>query len=274
VISRPDRSAGRRVFGQDPIGYNRARVPYPPRLYELLQTKCGLREGTATFEIGPGTGIATRELLRLGAKPLVAIEPDNRLAAYLRETITSPAFSIEPHAFEEARLSPGEFELGVAATSFHWLEQDAALPRVACALRPNGWFAMWWNVFGAKHDAFYDAIAPVMKQIEHPLGERVDGFAGDTRARIGDLRSTGCFDDVESEMFRELIALDAKRIRGLFSSFSPIRMLAPERQVEILDAIEAIAGDKFDNRVERELRTIVYTARRNEAAGGSFHEPR
>lgn len=256
-----DRTAGRRVFGQDASGYDRARLPYPARIYELLQSRCGLREGTATFEIGPGTGIATRELLRLGADPLVAIEPDERLAGYLRENLTSPALSIENVTFEETNLSPARFDLGVAATSFHWLEQDLALEKVAQALRPGGWFAMWWNVFGAKHDQFYDALEPIMKPIEHPLGKSVDSFSDDMAARIGDLRSKCRFGDVKAETFRENVALDAARIRALFSSFSPIRMLAPERQIKILDEIEQVARDRFDNRVEREVRTIVYTAR-------------
>ena len=34
----------------------------------------------ATFEIGPGKGIATRRVLELGANQLIAVEPDNRLA--------------------------------------------------------------------------------------------------------------------------------------------------------------------------------------------------
>ena len=257
-----DRSTGRRVFGQDPSGYDRARLAYSARVYELLQTRCGLREGTATFEIGPGTGIATRELLRLGAEPLVAIEPDEQLAAYLRKNVRSPALSIENVAFEESNLSPASFDLAVAASSFHWLDQELGLQKVAQALRPDGWFAMIWNIFGAEHDAFYDAIDPIMKPIEHPLGKPGHNIAEDTAARIGDLRSKGLFDDVKTETFREPIVLDAARIRALFSSFSPIRVLTPNHQVKILDAIEEIARDRFHDRVERELRTIIYTARK------------
>ena len=42
--------------------------------------RCGLAHGA-------GTGTATRRLLDLGANPLVAIEPDARLATFLRETV-------------------------------------------------------------------------------------------------------------------------------------------------------------------------------------------
>src|SRR5215472_10064256 len=76
-----DRDEGRRAFGADPSGYDRARPGYPPRVYDLLRDRCRLRPGTRAFEVGPGTGQATRHLLRLGASPLVAVEPDERLAA-------------------------------------------------------------------------------------------------------------------------------------------------------------------------------------------------
>src|SRR5207237_10029841 len=73
----------RRLFGADPGGYDRARPDYPSRVYEILTERCGLRPGPATLEIGPGTGLATRRLLALGADPLVAVESAERLAEYL-----------------------------------------------------------------------------------------------------------------------------------------------------------------------------------------------
>lgn len=256
-----DRVAGRSVFGEDPGGYDRARLRYPARLFELLQTRCGLRKDAAVFEIGPGTGIATRELLRLGANPLVAIEPDERLARYLRENAPSAALTIRQMIFEESSLPPASFDLGVAATSFHWLDQRIALLKVAEALKRGGWFAMWWNVFGAAHDAFFDAVDPILSRVEHPLGKSTDNFSEDAVGRITDLRAHG-FANVSSERLVEPVVLDAAQTRALFSTFSPIRMLSPRRRLSVLDDIESLVRTRFGDRVTRELRTIVYTARR------------
>src|SRR5947207_424718 len=101
-----DPTAGQRIFGADPTGYDRARPEYPPRIYELLRERCGLRPGTRTFEIGPGTGQATRHLLRLGAAPLIAVEPDERLAGFLASTLglSAPGLEIQVATFEDARL--------------------------------------------------------------------------------------------------------------------------------------------------------------------------
>jgi hypothetical protein len=61
-----DRNFGRQAFGSDPRGYHAARPAYPAWVFEVLCQGCGLAPNAATFEVGPGTGIATRRLLELG----------------------------------------------------------------------------------------------------------------------------------------------------------------------------------------------------------------
>jgi hypothetical protein len=90
-----DRAEGQRAFGIDPTSYDQARPDYPPRVYEILRDCCGLQPGVRTFEIGPGSGVATRHLLRLGAAPLVVVEPDERLASFLTTTLGQSVSGIE-----------------------------------------------------------------------------------------------------------------------------------------------------------------------------------
>ena len=90
--------------------------------------RCGLHPGSAVFEIGAGTGTATRRLLELGADPLIAIEPDPRLADFLRSENPDKALQVVTASFEEAVLKEKSFDLGVSATAFHWLEEEPALP--------------------------------------------------------------------------------------------------------------------------------------------------
>jgi SAM-dependent methyltransferase len=83
-----------------------------------------------------------------GADPLVAIEPDNRLADFLCETIHSEALTVIRSTFEDAVLRGAGFDLGFSATAFHWLDEETALKKVAGLLRPGGWWVMVWNDFG------------------------------------------------------------------------------------------------------------------------------
>jgi len=152
-------SDGRSAFGAVSAIYDDARPRYPDGVFELLRDRCRLGPGTRAFEVGAGTGLATRPLLATGVSSLVAVEPDARLAAGLRDRTASDRLQIVVAPFEDADLAEGGFDLGCAATAFHWVEQRPALAKVARLLKTGGRWAMWWNVFGDPDlpDPFHDA---------------------------------------------------------------------------------------------------------------------
>jgi SAM-dependent methyltransferase len=268
-VAAIDRTEGRRAFGADPAGYDLARPGYPPRVYDLLRDCCGLRPGTRTFEIGPGTGQATRHLLRMGAAPLVAIEPDERLAVFLRAHPDGFGGAVEVRvtAFEDVELSSGSFDLGVAATSFHWLDGEAAPRKIARALRPGGWWAMWWNVFGDPHrpDEFHEVTQALLAGLGRSpsAGEpRRPPYALDVDARVAELRAAEAFDEFAYETIRWTVTFDAAGIRAIFATFSEVTRLAPDRRERLLDDLAAVAATRFGGRVEKPMVTPVYTCRR------------
>jgi SAM-dependent methyltransferase len=212
-------SAGRQLFGNDPLAYAYARPDYPEELYDRLVTRCGLGPGSSIFEIGAGTGLATQRLLALGPSRLWAIEPDPRLAAFIRETIPSSPLQVDETAFEEAELPEAEFSLGVAATSFHWLDQRSALAKVYRALRAGGWWAMWWTHFGASEpDSFQVATNHLFVGTpESPSGGNAS-FALKQQSRVEDLQASG-FCDAEFDLWRWTLTYDTDRLVALYSTF-------------------------------------------------------
>ena len=258
---------GRRAFGADPENNNSARPPYPDRVYDLLRERCDLRTGTRTFEIGAGTGLATRQLLATGATPLVAIEPDERLAAVLRRNAPSPALSIVNAPFETADLAAGDFDLGASATAFHWLTQRPALSRVATLLRPGGWWAMWWNVFGdpERADPFHAATHHLMADLATTPSQGGSDrlpFGLDAAARSADLASVGSFDMIDVEMLKWTLVLTPAQVRALYATYSHFSVLDAGERERLLDGLEDIAETQFAGRVERNMCTAIYTARR------------
>jgi SAM-dependent methyltransferase len=265
-MARIDRSEGRQLFGYDPVSYDAARPGHPERVYEILATRCGLGRGTRVLEVGPGTGQATRRLLARGAS-LVLVEPNARLAAHLQETYADDVEVLQV-SLEEAGLARGSFDLAVAASSFHWVDEPVGLDAMRAALRPGGWIALWWTLFGegSEPDAFIRATTPLLDGLDSSPTRGVTGrppHALDVAARAAALDAAG-FVDVEHELVGWEWSWDSAGIRALYGSFSPIIRLEDVKRERILDEIETIAERDFDGRVERALRTSIYTARKPE----------
>jgi SAM-dependent methyltransferase len=214
------------------------------------------------LEIGSGTGQATRPILDRGVARLVAIEPDPELADYL-PSVTGGRPEILRSTLEDADLPPASFDLGVAASSFHWVDATRGLAVIRRALKPRGWWAMWWTHFGddTRPDPFRDAIDHLMEGLSSSPG--ATGISRDPEIAVAALADAG-FERAELELISSSREWDAEGIRGLFATFSPIARLEPARRDEILDEIARIARDDFGNTVVKPVLTRLYTARNPE----------
>lgn len=260
IISR---AFGREAFGLDPAGYHVARPAYPDWVYEVLRERCGLRPGAASFEIGAGTGIATRRLLAGGANPLVAIEPDHRLADFLDKTIQDEALRVIRSSFEEVVLPDAGFDLGFCATAFHWLQEETALAKVAALLKSGGWWVMVWNVFGDpdRADPFHEATRLLLDGPVSPSREdRAIPYALDKDARLAALERTRAFDTMEHRTGAWSLDLDADQTEKLYATYSNVN-IRPDRAAVLME-LGRIAREEFQGRVTRNMITSLYIARR------------
>lgn len=256
------RGEARHVFGEDPRNYALGRPDYPERVYDVLAERCGLGPGRSVLELGPGTGLVTRRLVASGGR-VVAVEPDRRLAAYLRAQPFCHEVGIVESTFEEAEVPSASFDLAVAATSFHWVDQHLGLPKLAAALRPGGWAALWWTVFGdpEARDAFADAARA-------RLGEDLASQRGaadyqlDVGGRRRDLRELGGFLEVEAELIRWTARLETDRLLALLDSQIAIRRRPAAERRRLLGELRALAEDEFGGSVDRPFVTVMYTGRR------------
>jgi SAM-dependent methyltransferase len=268
MVDRISRRAGRRLFGRDPGEYDRVRADYPDGVYRVLRRRCGLTTGTSVFEIGPGTGKASRELLRRGADPLTVIEPDPRLVRYLRSSLAPWKGRVRflVATFEDADLPRGAYDLGVAATSFHWLSERSALRKVARLLRPGGWWAAWWSTSDpSRPNPFSRAVDPLFRALSGPhrpaTAERVV-YARGRAKRLEALRAVGEFDRIGWETVHWRRTLDTATLVGLHRTFSNISTLRVETRRRFLADLRKVADDEFGGRVTMRMVATVYTARR------------
>ena len=253
------------IFGADVDGYEDGRPTYPEAVYAALAEAGALRPGITVFEVGPGTGQATARLIEVGVASLAAVEPDPQLAAYLATRFADTVVEVVNASFEAADLPPGAFDLGIAATSFHWVDPATGLARAHDLLRPGGIWAMWWNlVHDPAGDAFSRALLPILCDVTLPpslRGATHDHYALRTDDRIADLRDAG-FVDVAATILSFDLPMSAARIRALYATFSMVRRLDPLQRSSMLDAIERVAMDDFGGTVARTFRTPLYIARK------------
>lgn len=123
-------------FGSAAARYDAHRPRYPAALIADLVDSQGIR----VLDVGAGTGIATVQLRDAGAEVL-AVEPDPQMA----EVAVQKGLPVEVAGFEDWDPRGRTFDLVVFAQSFHWVDPDTALRKVATLLNPKGRLALLWN---------------------------------------------------------------------------------------------------------------------------------
>jgi SAM-dependent methyltransferase len=268
------RTFGREAFGSDPANYHAARPPYPEVTWEALCRRANLGPGIDILEIGAGTGLATAPLLAHDPVRLIAVEPNARLAEFLRGRIADPRLEVLAAPFETVDLPQNSFDLAASATAFHWLDAVPALQRIHGLLRPGGAIALWWNVFGdpARADPFHEATTHLFEGVaESPFftGAGEPPYALHTAARLRDLADAGFASD-EPQFIEWQLSLDPAGLRALYATWSNVAALAADKRERLLDSLSDIALGQFAGRVERNMTTAIYTAR----CRGDWRRPR
>jgi SAM-dependent methyltransferase len=257
--------AGRRMsFNAAADVYHRGRPPYPQAVFDLLAERCGLESGIRVLEIGAGNGLATGPLLAAGAR-VVAVEPGADLAAILTAAHPGERLEVVVADFETAALSGG-FDLAVAATSLHWLDPDAAVPRLGALVEPGGWLAAWWTEFGDadRPSRFRDRLDEVYRDLlpAEPAYKDARSHVFDTDRWHRTLTTGGWFGDVDVAVVSWHQTLTAATARDLWSTFPNIAELAPSARAAFLSRLGALVDDEPGGIVADPRSTVVYTARR------------
>ena len=138
VTGVADRAERALSFGAIADDYDRLR-PGPPDVAVdwLLPAHCQV-----AIDVGAGTGLLTRALARRVAQ-IVAVEPDERMAAVLRAR--SPGVRVLSGSAEAIPV-PGASADGVfVSTAWHWMDPDRAAGEIGRVLRDGGRFGVIWT---------------------------------------------------------------------------------------------------------------------------------
>ena len=198
----------------------------------------GIPERGRVLEIGCGTGQATGEFARRGYR-MTCLEPGPNLARIAARNLAAfPDVRIVACSFEEWTSEETGFDVVLAAQSFHLVDPEVGLPKVARALRPGGAIAICGNQpqrGGSETDRrIQEAYARHAPGLEW-------GCQDDTLEKR--IERTGLFGPVLASRHRWRRVYSAAEYVGLMESQSPHRLLPTEQRVALLEAIrEAIVS--------------------------------
>jgi len=259
VMETPAAEARRSFDGAAEI-YHEIRPNYPaPMFADLFRLLPG---HPAILEVGPGTGQATRDLLGRGAT-VHAVEIGPAMAAKLREALPSPALTVTIGDFEEIGVGEDRFDAVFAATAYHWISKRAQVDRSASFLKPGGVIAIVdLNQVSSPDDkGFFAAAQPIFERygeghVGPPAPERKAVDPPIRRTLSDDPR----FVNVEVRAYDWNQTYAAASYRKLMLSNSSTQMMTPSARQGLLDDIEDLVRQQFDNQVTRPLVVTLTTA--------------
>ena len=188
------------------------------------------------------------------------------MASYLRETASSTNLDVVISSFEEANIPPASFDLAVAATSFHWVDQEVGLSKLGAAIRPGGWVALWWTLFRDPDQP--DEFSQAVEQILGPATRGVFDEPGrppfqlDEVHRQRDMARWAGLHDVTSQVTSWTRELTPTQARALYASMATVIRRPLDEQRRVLDGVERLATEITDGVVRRRFVTALYTGQR------------
>jgi SAM-dependent methyltransferase len=257
------------VFNEVPELYDRVRPGYPDALFADLAAITGLDERSSVLEVGCGTGQATQSLAALGCS-VTAVEPGAGMAALARRRIAASGnVEVETSTFEEWEDRGRRFDVLVAASSWHWVEEPIGWRRARQVLRPGGWMALIGNVVVrrpgepevyAETADLHERLSPGNPDWGHPPLEDDVRATDEGWGLVQD--PGGLFGPTTVRWYPTVQWFDGAGFADLLRSVSIYRKLGRDVREPLLDAIAERIRTRLGDRVPRRYLSVLRVGQR------------
>jgi SAM-dependent methyltransferase len=261
-VTQDRRAELRRIFDTAADRYDLIRPSYPQPLFDDLVSLNGLRPGQRILEIGPGTGQATLDLARRGFA-VIAVELGPALAQVARRNLASyPQVEVVTADFETWPLPAELFDAVVSATTFHWLDSNVRLVKVAQALASGGVVALidTDHVAGGTERFFVDVQACYERwDPSSEPGLRLPSTR-DVTVDLDEMTRGGLFSEATFRRYETDISYSADEYIDLLLTYSGHLDLAPDLRAGLLECIRSLITDKYGGRITKRYLTTLRLA--------------
>ncbi len=230
--------------------YHLVRPGYPADAYQDIAQQCELTPESHILEIGAGSGIATKELAKVGCY-IVALEPGTNLAAIATDnTKEFPKVKVAVGTFEDF-TSDEKFDALLAFTAFHWIKdgQEDKFQRVATFLKPSGCLVLVWNSFfqsdkavTAEVNAAYTELLPEIYPEDTAIKAVNRGVLDKLHRREQEVAGNSVFYTTFIRKYLTAYRYDQETYPKLLNTYPKIVEIEDGRRKAFLDRIAAIVG--------------------------------
>jgi SAM-dependent methyltransferase len=241
VVSRAERATS---FGAIAADYDRLRSGPPDAAVDwLVPEHCQV-----AVDLGAGTGLLTRALRRRAAQ-VVAVEPDERMAAVLRAR--SPGAEVLAGRGEEIPLPDDSADGVFASSAWHWMDPARAVPEIARVLRAGGRFGLIWT----SRDRQVDWVREldVLREPDRPAPDAAEPDTAEPdadrsswrRRREVTLPVPGLFGTIQTASFTFTRPMTIGDIVDMMGTYSGIITASPQDAAARLARIRAALERRF-----------------------------
>ncbi len=241
--------------------YDRSRPGYPDQLPTDVAILAGLPEGGRILEVGCGTGQLTTVFARRGYE-IVAVEPGAALANLARRNCEEyPQVRVYETKLEDWISDGRQFDLVLAAQSFHLVDLARRFDLAANVLDPTGALAVIWNLRlpgdSPAHRSMQAAYA------DHAPTLKSDQFYQDTTFE-DEIDLSGLFGSVFMRKYLWTQLYTAGEYVGLLESHATHHMLPEPSRTALFQAVKD-GIEHAGGKISIDYLTRLYVARRREA---------
>ncbi len=241
--------------------YDTFRPSYPDELIETILATTRLSPPARVLEIGCGTGKATVLFARRGFS-MFCIEQGASLAAVAARNTQGYPVQFEIARFEEWNGPEGAFDLAISAQAFHWVPKEVGYAKIARALVPDGWLALFWNRYPRPNDGIYDELDQVYRALDPTFSQPT--FAQIDLERIhNDIAESGLFGDVQVKTFPWSARYSTQEYLGLLNTYSDHLRLAEPDRARLFAGIAAVI-DRHGGYIDKPYLAVLYLAKKRE----------
>jgi SAM-dependent methyltransferase len=231
--------------------YDRGRPAYGEETTSLLMSGLELAADDPVLELGAGTGQLSCALLDAGLD-LTAVEPLGPTRELLVRAIG--AERVRDGVAEQIPLADDSVHAIFAADSFHWFDEQRAMPEIRRVLRPRGGVAILrsFPVWEASWSAEFGKLLEVDRS-HHPVYT--------DRPADAALQQDKAFGEVTETVVHSERTIDREGVLAYLATVSWIATLPDERREQLLAGAAEILERNGVDELPHRVRHLIWYAR-------------